>query len=185
MRPSTPLASAPSGRSSTMTRRWPRSGTRATACAPPNFSPPPKRRLPNSSLPAWASRAQQAQADLDAATTRPLFPAGLTEREMDVLRLVGRGYSDRQISDALFISPRTVNAHLRNMFAKATSTTGPNSRCGPLPRDFSILPRLTPERHEIGHPVGIGKPAEWASGGDSSINLGTFRDARCSRNRDT
>jgi DNA-binding CsgD family transcriptional regulator len=39
---------------------------------------------------------------------------------MDVLRLVGRGYSDRQISDALFISPRTVNAHLRNMFAKAT-----------------------------------------------------------------
>ncbi len=71
-------------------------------------------------LTVWDSRAKQAQADLEASTTRPLFPAGLTEREMDVLRLVGRGYSDRQISDALYISPRTVNAHLRNMFAKAT-----------------------------------------------------------------
>lgn len=68
----------------------------------------------------WASRVQRALAALEAANTRPRFPAGLTEREVDVLRLVGRGYSDRQISDALFISPRTVNAHLRNMFGKAT-----------------------------------------------------------------
>jgi len=68
----------------------------------------------------WATRAARLRESTGALTTRPLFPVGLTEREMDVLRLVGRGYSDRQISDALFISPRTVNAHLRNMFAKAT-----------------------------------------------------------------
>jgi NarL family two-component system response regulator LiaR len=43
----------------------------------------------------------------------------VTAREADVLRLVARGYSDRQIADALFVSPRTVNAHVRNMLAKA------------------------------------------------------------------
>ncbi|MGH2532590.1 MAG: helix-turn-helix transcriptional regulator [Thermomicrobiales bacterium] len=45
-------------------------------------------------------------------------PAGLTDREVDVLRLVARGYPDRQISEDLFVSPRTVNAHIRNMLGK-------------------------------------------------------------------
>ena len=35
-----------------------------------------------------------------------------------MLRLVVRGYSDRQIGDALFISPRTVHAHVRNLLSK-------------------------------------------------------------------
>lgn len=67
----------------------------------------------------WLARATAARAEADARLGgRSVLPAGLTEREADVLRLVARGYSDRQISDELYISPRTVNAHLRNMLNK-------------------------------------------------------------------
>jgi DNA-binding NarL/FixJ family response regulator len=67
----------------------------------------------------WSSRAATILDKVNAADTgRQTYPAGLTEREVDVLRLVARGYSDRQISEELFISPRTVNAHVRNMLTK-------------------------------------------------------------------
>ncbi|MHB1294205.1 MAG: response regulator transcription factor [Anaerolineae bacterium] len=42
----------------------------------------------------------------------------LTEREMDVLRLAGRGYSNRQIAQELVLSPRTVQSHMANIFGK-------------------------------------------------------------------
>jgi len=47
--------------------------------------------------------------------------AGVTRRELEVLRLVAQGYSDRRVADELFISERTVNAHLRNMLHKTQS----------------------------------------------------------------
>lgn len=43
---------------------------------------------------------------------------GLTERELGVLRLVGKGLSNKQIGKKLFISDRTVQAHLSNIFSK-------------------------------------------------------------------
>ncbi len=43
---------------------------------------------------------------------------GLTERELSILRLVGRGLSNKQIGKNLFISDRTVQAHLSNIFSK-------------------------------------------------------------------
>jgi DNA-binding CsgD family transcriptional regulator len=45
-------------------------------------------------------------------------PGALSHREIEVLQLIARGQSDRQISEHLFVSPRTVNAHIRNMLAK-------------------------------------------------------------------
>jgi DNA-binding NarL/FixJ family response regulator len=65
----------------------------------------------------WAARASGERAALLGATGQVL-PAGLSEREAEVLRLVARGQSDRQIADALFVSPRTVNAHVRNLLMK-------------------------------------------------------------------
>jgi DNA-binding CsgD family transcriptional regulator len=65
---------------------------------------------------------QDLQLLVDAADERFLrkqhLPGNITEREADVLRLIARGFSDRQISDELFVSPRTINAHVRNMLAK-------------------------------------------------------------------
>jgi len=43
---------------------------------------------------------------------------GLTEREMDILRLVGDGLTNKEIGRKLFISDRTVQAHLSNIFSK-------------------------------------------------------------------
>ena len=42
----------------------------------------------------------------------------LTEREIDVLRLAARGLSNRQIAVELALSPRTVQAHMANIFGK-------------------------------------------------------------------
>lgn len=42
----------------------------------------------------------------------------LTRRELDVLRLVAEGQTDREVAEALVISPRTVNRHLSNVFVK-------------------------------------------------------------------
>jgi DNA-binding NarL/FixJ family response regulator len=43
---------------------------------------------------------------------------GLTERELGILQLVGKGLSNKQIGKQLFISDRTVQAHLSNIFSK-------------------------------------------------------------------
>jgi len=53
----------------------------------------------------------------------PAYPAELTEREVEVLRLVAQGLTDAQIAQTLIISPRTVNAHLRSIFSKLNITS--------------------------------------------------------------
>jgi HD-GYP domain-containing protein (c-di-GMP phosphodiesterase class II) len=50
-------------------------------------------------------------------------PAGLTEREVDVLRLIARGHSNKQVGATLGISPKTVGHHVEHIYAKAGVTT--------------------------------------------------------------
>ena len=47
------------------------------------------------------------------------YPARLTAREVDVLRLVAVGLSDAEVAEQLVVSVRTVNAHLRSIYRKA------------------------------------------------------------------
>jgi non-specific serine/threonine protein kinase len=55
-----------------------------------------------------------------AAVTVPTGTTGnvLTPREQDVLRLVAQARTDREIAAALFLSPRTVNAHIASILGK-------------------------------------------------------------------
>jgi DNA-binding CsgD family transcriptional regulator len=51
-----------------------------------------------------------------SAGTSPL--AGLTDREREVLRLIARGMSNRDIGTELFISPKTASVHVSNILGK-------------------------------------------------------------------
>jgi DNA-binding CsgD family transcriptional regulator len=52
------------------------------------------------------------------AKTSGRYPAGLTAREVEVLRLVAQGLTDAQVAQQLVISPRTVNWHLTSIYSK-------------------------------------------------------------------
>lgn len=52
------------------------------------------------------------------ATAAAAWPAGLTGREVEVLRLIAAGHSNRAIAQALVISPNTVLHHVSSIFAK-------------------------------------------------------------------
>lgn len=49
--------------------------------------------------------------------------AGLTEREIEVLRLVARGNTKRQVGEALSISERTADHHIRHIYTKLGVST--------------------------------------------------------------
>lgn len=50
-------------------------------------------------------------------------PAGLTEREVDVLRLISRGRSNKEVARELGISAKTVGTHVEHIYVKAGVTT--------------------------------------------------------------
>ncbi|HEU0003479.1 MAG TPA: LuxR C-terminal-related transcriptional regulator [Ktedonobacteraceae bacterium] len=58
-----------------------------------------------------------------SATTTPLpdYPAGLTEREVQVLRLVARGLTNREIAEELGLSKKTIAHHMTHIFNRTTS----------------------------------------------------------------
>ncbi len=61
----------------------------------------------------FAARPPEAKAEAQPAPIE-----SLSERELEVLRLAGRGLSNKEIADRLVLSPRTVQAHFANIFSK-------------------------------------------------------------------
>ena len=47
----------------------------------------------------------------------------LTKRELEVLALIVKEYNSKQIAECLFISPRTVESHRKNMYKKIGAKT--------------------------------------------------------------
>jgi DNA-binding CsgD family transcriptional regulator len=74
--------------------------------------------------------ARRARIDLHAPA-EPVQPDepptarefGLTDRELDVLRLLGEGKTNPEIAAALFISPRTAGVHVTHILRKLDATT--------------------------------------------------------------
>jgi DNA-binding CsgD family transcriptional regulator len=65
--------------------------------------------------------ADAAEAVVEAAglpRARAAWPNELTDREVDVLRVLARGLSNREIAHELVLSPRTVQAHLSRVYDK-------------------------------------------------------------------
>ena len=65
-----------------------------------------------------ATTASVVQPATPPAKQALTYPAGLTTREVEVLRLVAQGLSDAQVATQLVISPRTVNTHLTSIYNK-------------------------------------------------------------------
>jgi DNA-binding NarL/FixJ family response regulator len=70
------------------------------------------------------ARADALAARLDTARpVAPAYPAGLSTREVDVLRLVAQGLTNQQVAERLYLSPRTVEQHLRSIYNKLGVST--------------------------------------------------------------
>lgn len=71
---------------------------------------------------------QSVMMDLVKGTTqkKQSDPENLTDREKEVLELIVEQYTNQEIADELYISPRTVDAHRRNLLQKtgAKNTAG-------------------------------------------------------------
>jgi DNA-binding NarL/FixJ family response regulator len=73
----------------------------------------------------WAERARtELRASGESARKRdPSTVSQLTPQELQVARFVADGLSNKEVAAQLFLSPRTVDAHLRNVFAKLGVTS--------------------------------------------------------------
>jgi DNA-binding NarL/FixJ family response regulator len=66
--------------------------------------------------------ARRVRLRLDPRTGEAPIPYGLTARELDVLRQLARGITNREIARLLFISERTVDIHVSRILAKVGAT---------------------------------------------------------------
>jgi HD-GYP domain-containing protein (c-di-GMP phosphodiesterase class II) len=89
----------------------------------PGFRPEEAARQ----LEAQALDREAVRAVIEAAggkaSRRPSRPAGISDRELDVLRLLVRGLSEKDIAEQLFISAATVHSHVAHIYEKSAVST--------------------------------------------------------------
>jgi DNA-binding CsgD family transcriptional regulator len=73
----------------------------------------------------WAQRARhELQATGETARRRtPDAITHLTPQELQIARLVANGHTNKEVATQLYLSPRTIDAHLRAVFAKLGITS--------------------------------------------------------------
>lgn len=64
------------------------------------------------------SQATVSQQKVDSAARQPMWDAGLTQREREMVELVQQGLSNKEIACKLFVSDNTVRHHLTSIFDK-------------------------------------------------------------------
>ena len=72
----------------------------------------------------------------------------LTPREIEILRLAARGMSNKDIADVLYISLRTVKAHLTSTFNKMGCGSRTDAIVRGLREGYITLDDVTPEKGE-------------------------------------
>jgi len=72
---------------------------------------------------AIAAQGQKPTPMPNATTSPKTYLAGLTAREVEVLRPVSGGLTDLQIAEKLVLSPRTVHAHISSVYSKLGVTS--------------------------------------------------------------
>jgi HD-GYP domain-containing protein (c-di-GMP phosphodiesterase class II) len=82
-----------------------------------------KQEVRNGRIDSDAANAVLAAAGHRVQPVRHERVAGLTEREIEVLRLVARGHSNRVIAGVLGLTPKTVGNHIQNIYSKIDVST--------------------------------------------------------------
>lgn len=85
--------------------------------------------------------AQACFDKLGVTVPREGTTAGLTARELEVIRLLASGKSNRAIAETLVLSPKTVARHLSNIFAKTGTTS--RSAATAFAYDHGLMGRTT------------------------------------------
>ena len=86
----------------------------------------------------------QAAARLMREVKAPESPETLTERETDVLRLLARGRSNKEIGQALVIGEKTVKTHVSNILAKLSVPSRTQAALYAIRTGLVPLTTLTP-----------------------------------------
>jgi DNA-binding NarL/FixJ family response regulator len=76
------------------------------------------RPLARAAAEELARLGEKVERRLGRRAAGELEHAGLSRREVEVLRLVSVGRTNREIARALFLSPRTIDMHVRNVLTK-------------------------------------------------------------------
>ena len=74
-------------------------------------------------LRAVGDRDESSAAPLETPADRTLGGSGLTPQQMQIARLIAEGATNREVAERMFISPRTVDYHLRNIFQRLSITS--------------------------------------------------------------
>ena len=128
--------------------RWPRPTRSPFGCAPARWPPSSRRSRARARLSLESGAEPVVASDGDGAAER----VGLTARELEVLRLVAKGETNRSIGQALYISEKTVSVHISRILAKLDAR-GARRGGGPGP------PPRPPRRGDRGSPRGLGRGA--------------------------
>jgi DNA-binding NarL/FixJ family response regulator len=76
------------------------------------------RPLATAAAEELARLGERIERRLGRRAAGELEHAGLSRREVEVLRLVSVGRTNREIARELFLSPRTIDMHVRNVLTK-------------------------------------------------------------------
>jgi DNA-binding CsgD family transcriptional regulator len=104
-------------------------------------------------------------------TNLPQGNPELSERELEILKLLATGLSNKEIAAQLFLSPNTVKVHLRNIFAKLGAQSRTEATLIAIQRGYVSVPNTAvPANEEVADtaeeavgasaPIGVAEPAE-------------------------
>ncbi|HZH55142.1 MAG TPA: response regulator transcription factor [Sphingobacteriaceae bacterium] len=65
------------------------------------------------------------QSDLHAQSDKLIQEVDLSDRELEILQLIGEGFTNMEIADRLFLSKRTVEGHRQNLIDKTGARNSP------------------------------------------------------------
>jgi DNA-binding CsgD family transcriptional regulator len=102
---------------------------------------------------ALSERIAACHALVGSKPAAPTYPAGLSEREAQVLSFVAEGKSNRQIARELFVSPNTIANHVRSILSKTRSTNRTEAAAFAIKHALQAHPKPSASRNAKNTPV--------------------------------